>query len=185
VSHTVGTRADALGRCDSDDSCINVKANFNQNAGNYELLSVSFALPGESEVTGAGELGELIWTMSIPASTSTDQYYAEFSCNGDYFGSLDDDFGLGTYVQSAYPVSTKKSASDTDQMFVGDDPVTLKVNPTVGDAKTVRIIYESEFTTTMTNENMRYWFVMPIKSGVPGASSYSTDWCYIRFKQLT
>lgn len=64
----------------------------------------------------------------------------EITCSGTYFTSLAEDFGTGSLVADDYPYSTVKTAADTDQLFAGDNSLTVKVNN-----KEIEIQYEGEF----------------------------------------
>lgn len=138
-------------------------------------------LPGQSDTTGAGELGDLIWALTIPQSSGLNEYYANISCSGKYTTSLADDFGTGSYIASDYPYTTKKKEGDVDQLF-SDDALTVKV-----DNKIISIVYDGEYTSELSGESdQKYWLVIPIKagSGAPLKDDTSDD-CTATFYQRT
>lgn len=136
-------------------------------------------LPGESNTAGAGDLGELIWPLSVPQSSGTDEYYVELTCDGKYYGQLDANFGVGTFVANKYPYSTIKTGSDVDQLFAGEDSLTISVSN-----KVMTLTYDGDYTQTIASDNQRFWFVAPIVAGTYTSTSVDTaDDCSATFKQ--
>lgn len=112
------------------------------------MLYVTMQLPGESVIAGAGDLGELIWSLSVPQSSGTDEYYFTLSCSGTYYTAMASDFGVGSAVASDYPYSIKKTGSDTDQLFSGEDSLTISV-----ESKVMTVVYDGDYNQAATGDN--------------------------------